>query len=119
MQYSGVFYMHTGKEDVDTLKVFISQAMNGKTEEEIIKVREQAIENVKRKYGSDVEVIESYFKDYDPKDGCIPLKYLAKAIELLADADLAYFCRGWQEARGCRIENECAKAYSIKTIAEW
>ncbi len=107
------------KEDVDTLKVFISQAMNGKSEEEIIKVREKAIENVKRQYGSDVEVIDSYFKDYDPKDGCIPLKYLAKSIELLADADLAYFCRGWQGARGCKIEKECAKEYGIKSITEW
>ena len=112
-------FFNAKKEDVDTLKVFISQAMNGKSEEEIIKVREKAIENVKRQYGSDVEVIDSYFKDYDPKDGCIPLKYLAKAIELLADADLAYFCRGWQGARGCKIEKECAKEYGIKSITEW
>ena len=101
------------------MKVFISQAMSGRSEEKILKVREQAIANVKRRYGSDVEVIESYFKDYDPEDGFKPLKYLAKAIEKLADADLAYFCRGWQGARGCRIEKECAREYGIKSIIEW
>ena len=35
---------------------------------------------------------ESYFPDYNPSNGCVPIKYLSKAIEMLADA--AYFCKG-------------------------
>ena len=100
-------------------KLFISQPMNGKTKEEILAVRERAIESAKVVLNDDVEVIESYFEDYNPNDGCIPLKYLSKSLELLADADIAYFAKGWEGARGCRIENQCAIEYGIGTIEDY
>ena len=101
------------------MKLFISQPMNGKTKEEILSVRERAIESAKRNFGEDVEVIESYFEDYNPENGCVSLKYLSKSIELLADADVAYFAKGWEDARGCRIENACAIAYGINVIEDY
>lgn len=99
-------------------KLFISQPMNGKTNEEILAVREKAIDSAKKNLGDDVEVIDSYFEDYNPENGCVPLKYLSKSLELLADADIAYFAKGWEDARGCRIENQCAIAYGIEVIEE-
>ena len=74
---------------------------------------ETAIEMIKKKYGKDAEIIESYFDEYNPDKGCIPLKYLSKSIEQLADAHIAYFCKGWNEYRGCRIEYLCANIYDI------
>lgn len=100
-------------------KLFISQPMNGKSEEEILAVRKNAIESAKVMFNEDVEVIESYFKDYNPDKGCVPLKYLSKSLELLADADVAYFARGWEQARGCRIENQCAIEYGIEIIEDY
>ena len=97
-------------------KLFISQPMRDKTKEEILREREAAIKASSEAIGEEVEVIESYFEDYDPKDGCIPLKYLAKSLELLADADIAYFCYGWDMARGCKIEQQCAVEYGIDRI---
>ena len=101
----------------DKIKVFISQPMRDKTKYEILKEREVAIKTIKKKYGKDVEIIESYAPlfclEYNPDKGCIPLKYLSKSIELLADAHIAYFCKGWDEYRGCRIEYLCAKSYDI------
>ncbi len=94
------------------MKVFISQPMNGKSDKEILKERNQAIEKIKEQY-TDVEIIESYFDDYEPKNGCDPLKYLAKSIELLADADLAVFLDGWSQVRGCRMEHLCCVNYGI------
>ena len=44
-------------------KLFISQPMNGKSEEEILAVRKNAIESAKVMFNEDVEVIESYFED--------------------------------------------------------
>ena len=85
------------------MKVFISQPMNGKSEEEILEERKYAIADAKRRFsgfGDDVEIIDSYLEDYNPTGGCIALKYLAKSIELLADADVAYFMKGWKDARG-------------------
>ena len=46
-------------------------------------------------------------------------KDLAKSLELLADADVAYFAKGWESARGCRIENQCAIEYGIDTIEDY
>lgn len=101
----------------DKIKVFISQPMRDKTKYEILKEREVAIKTIKKKYGKDVEIIESYAPlfclEYNPDKGCIPLKYLSKSIEQLADAHIAYFCKGWDEYRGCRIEYLCAKSYDI------
>lgn len=100
-------------------KLFISQPMRGKADDEIKAVRARAIESAERHLGEKVEVIDSYFEDYNPDNGCIPLKYLAKSIELLADADVAYFARGWEDARGCKIENRCAIEYGITAIEDY
>lgn len=101
------------------VKAFISQPMRGKTEEEILKVREKAITSIKRHCGEEVEILDSYFEDYNPDAGCVPLKYLAKSLDILADADIAYFAKDWQDARGCRIENECAIEYGIEIIEDY
>ena len=42
-------------------RLFISQPMRDKTDEEILTVREQAIESAKHYLGEDVEVIDSFF----------------------------------------------------------
>lgn len=97
------------------MKYFISQPMQGKNEKEIRQEREQIIQAIKIQE-PEAEIIESYFEDYNPDTGCIPLKFLSKSIEMLADADIAYFAKGWQNARGCKIEHECARAYDIVVI---
>ena len=94
-------------------KVFISQPMNGRIEQEIFEERANIFLIAKESF-PDAELIDSYFDDYEPTTGNVGLKYLAKSLELLADADVAYFAPGWSEARGCRIENECAIKYGIE-----
>lgn len=96
-------------------KVFISQPMKGRTEQEILEERADLLSIAKEKY-PDAELIDSYFEDYNPTSGNIGLKYLAKSLELLADADVAYFAKGWHKARGCTIENQCAMAYGIDRV---
>ena len=97
-------------------KAFISQHMNGLTDEDILANREYAITEIKKRVGDDVQILESFFSDYNPKSGSIPLKYLSKAIEILADADVVYFCPNWETARGCKIEHQCAVEYGIDRI---
>lgn len=41
---------------------------------------------------------------------------LAKAIDVLAEADIVYFCPDWEDARGCKIERQCAVEYGIERI---
>ena len=95
-------------------KLFISQPMRGKTDEEILMERKKAVMHVMEVLGEPVEVIDSFFQSA-PADAR-PLWFLGKSLELLATADVAYFVEGWQDARGCRIEHECAKEYDIDRI---
>lgn len=95
-------------------KLFISQPMRGKSDEEILETREQAIKEARKLVGDPVEVIDSFFQSA-PADAR-PLWFLGKSLELMATADVAYFAEGWQDARGCRIEHECAKEYGIDRI---
>ena len=98
-------------------KLFISQPMRGKTNEEILAVRAAAIESAEDMLGEKVEVIDSFFKDA-PADAK-PLWYLAKSLELLSTADVAYFAKDWEQYRGCRIENTCAVEYGIDVIEDY
>ena len=98
-------------------KLFISQPMNGKTNEEILAVREKAIKSAERNIGEPVEVIDSFFKDVPHE--AKPLWFLGKSLELLSTADVVYFAPGWENARGCRIENQCAIEYGITVIEDY
>lgn len=102
-------------------KVFISQPMNGRSNEEIKAEREYLIDKIKEYYKHEhgqapVQVIDSFIEDapHDAK----PLWFLGKSLELLSTADIAVFAKGWQNARGCVIEHECAVAYGIETIED-
>ena len=98
-------------------KLFISQPMRGKTDEEILAVREKAIASAERNLGEKVEVIDSFFQNAPAE--AKPLWFLGKSLELLSTADVAYFAKGWEDARGCRIENTCAIEYGIDVIEDY
>lgn len=98
------------------VKLFISQPMKDKTDEEIIQERDRAVQIATEQLGEEVEVIDSFFQQ--APDDAKPLWFLGKSIELLSTADVVFFCKGWENYRGCRIENECAMEYGIKTIEE-
>ena len=43
---------------------------------------------------------------------------LARSLERMSLCHAVYFCRGWEQARGCKIEHEAAKAYGLEIIYE-
>lgn len=95
-------------------KLFISQPMRDKTDNEILHDRERAIANAEEIIGEKLEPLETFFDDFSADTK--PLEYLARSIEFLAKADIAYFAPGWESARGCKIEHECAVEYGIDRI---
>lgn len=98
-------------------RVFISQPMNGRSDEKIKAEREYLTDKIAEFYKQEpVQVIDSFFEDA-PQDAK-PLWFLGKSLELLSTADIAVFAKGWRSARGCMIEHECAVAYGIETIEE-
>lgn len=98
-------------------KLFISQPMKDKSDEEILKERENAIKSAEELLGEPVEVIDSFFQSA-PADAR-PLWFLGKSLELLSTADVVYFAKGWEKARGCKIENTCAIEYGITVIEDY
>lgn len=104
-------------------KAMLSQPMAGKTEEEIVATREKAISALKARGFEIVNTLftdEWYSKESMTSRGVvqIPLCFLAKSLENMSLCHAAYFCKGWEKARGCRIEHEAAKAYGLEIIYE-
>ena len=97
-------------------KLFISQPMRGKNNDEIRQVRNESIVIAHNICNEDIEVIDSFFEGA-PVDAK-PLWYLGRSIELLAEADYVYFAEGWDKTRGCIIEHECAVRYGIPIIKD-
>lgn len=97
-------------------RLFISQPMNGKTDEEILAVREKAIKSAEERLGEPLEIIDSFFQSA-PADAR-PLWFLGKSLELLSTADVVFFAKGWEGTRGCKIENTCAIEYGIDVVIE-
>lgn len=97
-------------------RLFISQPMKGKTDAEILSEREAAIKSAEKELGEKVEAISSFFQNAPV--GAKPLWFLGKSIKLLSAADVAYFAKGWESARGCRIEHKCAAEYGITIIED-
>lgn len=105
------------------MKAMLSQPMAGKTDEEIVATREKAIKALETQ---GYEVVNTLFTDeWYSKDSMaargvvqIPLCFLAKSLENMSLCHAAYFCKGWKNARGCKIEHDAAVAYGLTIIEE-
>lgn len=104
-------------------KAMLSQPMNGKSEDEIKATRERAIATLEAK---GYQVVNTLFTDewYNPEKmkerGVvqIPLCFLAKSLENMSLCHAVYFCKGWEDARGCVIEHIAAEKYGLEIIYE-
>jgi hypothetical protein len=102
------------------MKVFISQPMRGKTDDEILTVRQEIIAEIERIYTSDdggipcVKVIDSFFQD--APTAAKPLWFLGRSLQLMSTADVVVFAPGWEGTRGCKIEQMCAESYGLTWI---
>lgn len=105
------------------MKAMLSQPMAGKSEEEIISTRNEAIRVLKEK---GYEIVNTLFTDawYNREQMAsrgvvqIPLCFMAKGIENMSLCNAVYFCKGWENARGCKIEHAVALAYGLEIIYE-
>lgn len=105
------------------MKAMLSQPMAGKTEEEIRETREKAIKVLKERGYEIVNTLftdEWYSRESMEERGVvqIPLCFLAKSLENMSKCHAVYFCKGWETARGCRIEHDAAVAYGLDIIYE-
>lgn len=95
----------------ETVTVFISQRMNGKTEEEISAYRQRVMDVVSKKFDGCV----SFSIPLEPL-AYSPVYMLGESIMQLDHCDLAAFPEDWHEARGCAIEHLVCEKYGIPYI---
>lgn len=92
----------------------ISQPMCGKTNEQI---REERADLVKRLQEEGIEVIDTIFEEA-PADEDMAIYCLSQSIRYIGKADALYFMKGWEKARGCKIEHEVAVEYGKQVFYE-
>lgn len=104
-------------------RAMISQPMAGKTDEEIAEARDKARAKL---HEMGYEFVNTMFTDEWYSEAAmeergvvqVPLCYLAKSLESMSLCHAAYFCKGWENARGCRIEHDAAIAYGLEVLYE-
>ena len=87
----------------------------------ILNLTEEVFSQKNYSYGykpDEITVIDTFIEENAPDNVNSGLWYLGKSLELLSDADIVVFAKGWRNARGCRIEFKCAKEYGISYICE-
>lgn len=105
------------------MKAMLCQPMAGKSNEEIVATRDRAIAFLK---GMGYEVVNTLFTDeWYSQEAMqnrgvvqIPLCFLAKSLENMSLCHAAFFCKGWEKTRGCKIEHDAAVAYGLTIIYE-
>ena len=69
---------------------------------------------LQRKYGP-IELIDNYNHVNVPENAG-RLWHLGTSIRQMEEADAIYFCPGWEDAKGCRIEYNICELYNLKVI---
>lgn len=115
------------------MKVFISQPMNNLTEEEVMKVRENAITYIKNnmyRIAHDlklpiscdiktIEVIDQYHMTEDCPENPSRLYCLGRSIQMMEEADLVFFTKDSYNSKGCRAEYLICMDYGIPMVCEY
>ena len=114
---------HPGWRERVNKRAMISQPMAGKTDEEIAEARDRAHARLREMGYEFVNTLftdEWYSAEAMKERGVVqvPLCYLAKSLENMSLCHAAYFCKGWENARGCRIEHDAAVAYGLEVLYE-
>ena len=97
------------------MKIFISQPMFGKTDEQIRQEREELIKQIEEDGN---EYLDSIVADglEEVNNDSIGLFYLGKSLEIMSKADEVWFMNGLDKSRGCKIEYQVAKDYNKKIV---
>lgn len=87
-------------EPTERKVAMISQPMRGLTKEEVEETNEKARRHLER---LGYVVAETYLSK-------------SLSLETMAQCDVVYFCDGWEDYRGCRIEHDVAEEYGLDII---
>ena len=97
----------------EKIKIMLSRPMKGKTREEIEKEEKEMVNLLFDKYKDNCEIISSIIENPEEKS---ELECFTESIFFMSMADVLAMGFGWENARGCKLEHEIAKAYGVKVI---
>lgn len=90
------------------MKIMISQPMGNRNPQYIRRERQELVEELQEQGHY---VVDTIFVEEAPRECDEAMYFLAKSIEVMSKVDAVIFMRGWQDARGCRIEHQIALDY--------
>lgn len=94
----------------------ISQPMGGLSDDEILLKRDK-VKNILELEGH--AVIDTFYTTGLPKSvRNSGLFWLGASLMDMAKCDAVYFCEGWENARGCKIEHDAALTYGVTVVYE-
>lgn len=96
------------------MKVMISQPMRGKTNEQIRQERAELVQKLENK---GYEVVDTVFENA-PADEDVAIYMLSQSIRYIGKVDGIVFMKGWENARGCKIEYYVAQYYHKFIVME-
>lgn len=56
--------------------------------------------------------------DVSPDSNASYTEHMGKDIQALLECDAVFFCRGWQDSKGCQAEYEVARIYGKQMVFE-
>ena len=99
------------------MKVFVSQPMRGYSEAEIESAREEALQALAAHLGVPRDELSDIPKGSPERVNVLsPVECLGASVKSMARADYAVFAKGWDDARGCRVEHLIAVEYGIPRL---
>lgn len=104
------------------MKIFISQGMVGRSDEEVLQERAKAAQILQDYFHSEIgdditiEIIDSYIEE-DPPDVCnTGVWYMGHSIIMMSEADRVAFLPNWEQYGGCRLEKQIADYYNVPSV---
>jgi hypothetical protein len=98
----------------ENLHIFISQPMNGLSNEQIIENRNEAYEELREMFPECLVVIVDNLQMDSKKEH--PLEYLGVDIDKMKEAKYVYFLEGFEKKRGYMVEFETARLFGIPML---
>lgn len=105
----------------DTIRLFISVPMTGRSEEDIYEQIDAEQDKACRHFAEcniNVMLYDSYIDAEQVDDAPYRNKdvyMLSKSIEILSFANAIWMGEGWRRSRGCQVEHMVALEYGIST----
>lgn len=96
------------------MKVFVSQRHKDRTSEELASLSDTVVRKIREASGS--EVIEVPMLLPEQFKGMHPVYYLGMNLQMMCQADLVVFERGWEESRACQVEHEVCDRYGLEYL---